>query len=155
MREHPLPVQLSCSRNAKNYSLRNRPPFVYSRPSPPHSSEQMTEHSSGAESTSRGTTPRSHKDCEALAQQNYTLERRVNFSNVPFCAHEPSRQTSPAPGSPRSAAFAILGVEERAEFSDLEPEALALLQQWVFTPAMCNGHPNPTPASFTLHFQGR
>lgn len=46
-------------------------------------------------------------------------------------------------------------VVQSSERSDLEPEALALIQQWVFTPAMCNGHPNPTQASFTLHFQGR
>jgi TonB family protein len=46
-------------------------------------------------------------------------------------------------------------VVQSSERSDLEQEALTLIQQWVFTPAMCNGHPNPTQASFTLHFQGR
>jgi hypothetical protein len=46
-------------------------------------------------------------------------------------------------------------VIQSSERSDLDPEALGLIQQWVFTPAMCNGHPNPTQASFTLHFQGR
>jgi TonB family protein len=38
---------------------------------------------------------------------------------------------------------------------DLNAEALDLIYQWQFTPALCNGHPNLTEASFTLHFQGR
>ncbi|MFB3922741.1 MAG: energy transducer TonB [Terriglobia bacterium] len=38
---------------------------------------------------------------------------------------------------------------------DLNGEALGLIQQWVFTPAMCDGRPNATEASFTLHFQAR
>ncbi|MGA2629711.1 MAG: energy transducer TonB [Terriglobia bacterium] len=38
---------------------------------------------------------------------------------------------------------------------DLNGEALSLIQQWVFTPGMCNGRPNSTEASFTLHFQAR
>jgi len=38
---------------------------------------------------------------------------------------------------------------------DLNGEALSLIQQWVFTPGMCDGHLNATEASFTLHFQAR
>ena len=38
---------------------------------------------------------------------------------------------------------------------DLNGESLSLIQQWVFTPSMCNGRPNETEASFTLHYQAR
>jgi hypothetical protein len=38
---------------------------------------------------------------------------------------------------------------------DLNPEALSLVAQWVFLPAMCNGKPNSTEASFVVHFHGR
>jgi TonB family protein len=38
---------------------------------------------------------------------------------------------------------------------DLNPEALSLIAQWNFLPAMCNGQPNPTEASFVVHFHGR
>ncbi len=36
---------------------------------------------------------------------------------------------------------------------DLDAEALGLIQKWTFSPALCNGRPNSTPASFTLHFR--
>jgi len=38
---------------------------------------------------------------------------------------------------------------------DLNTEALKLVSQWVFLPAMCNGRPNPTEASFMVTFRGR
>jgi TonB family protein len=38
---------------------------------------------------------------------------------------------------------------------DLNAEALRLIQQWKFTPEMCNGQPNPSERSFVLHFQAR
>jgi Gram-negative bacterial TonB protein C-terminal len=38
---------------------------------------------------------------------------------------------------------------------DLNAEALALIAQWTFVPAMCNGRPNPSDASFVLHFNAR
>jgi len=38
---------------------------------------------------------------------------------------------------------------------DLNAEALALVAQWVFVPAMCNGRPNPSEASLVLHFNAR
>jgi hypothetical protein len=38
---------------------------------------------------------------------------------------------------------------------DLSEEALSLIAQWVFTPALCNGQPNQNEASFVLHFHGR
>jgi hypothetical protein len=38
---------------------------------------------------------------------------------------------------------------------DLNGEALSLIRQWTFTPAMCSGRPVSTEASFTLHFQSR
>jgi len=28
-----------------------------------------------------------------------------------------------------------------------------LIQQWIFTPALCEGQPNPTSATFVLHFR--
>ena len=44
---------------------------------------------------------------------------------------------------------------QSAERSDLGAEALALVQQWAFTPAECNGDPNPQEAEFIVHFHGR
>src|SRR5579872_4804878 len=38
---------------------------------------------------------------------------------------------------------------------DLNNEALALIQQWVFTPGLCNDRPGPFEALYALHFQGR
>jgi hypothetical protein len=38
---------------------------------------------------------------------------------------------------------------------DLNAEALAIVAQWAFVPAMCNGRPNPSDASFVLHFNAR
>ena len=46
-------------------------------------------------------------------------------------------------------------VVERSGRADLDDEAVRMLAQWVFTPATCDGQPNQTEASFTLHFQGR
>jgi TonB family protein len=46
-------------------------------------------------------------------------------------------------------------VVQESERPDLNAEALTLAQQWVFTPAMCNGQPNRNEVSFTLHFKGR
>jgi TonB family protein len=44
-------------------------------------------------------------------------------------------------------------VVQSSERPDLDLAALQLIQQWTFTPALCNGHPNQVQASFTLHFQ--
>lgn len=46
-------------------------------------------------------------------------------------------------------------VVQSSDRPDLDAEALRTIGQWVFTPAMCDGKPNATEASFTLHFQGR
>src|SRR2546425_458718 len=46
-------------------------------------------------------------------------------------------------------------VVQSAERPDLGAEALALVQQWVFTPAVCDGNPNTQEAVFILHFHGR
>jgi TonB family protein len=46
-------------------------------------------------------------------------------------------------------------VVQESERPDLNAEALSLAQEWVFTPAQCNGKPNPSEASLTLHFQSR
>jgi TonB family protein len=46
-------------------------------------------------------------------------------------------------------------VVQSSERPDLNAEALSLIQQWVFEPALCNGIPNLTEASFELHFRGR
>lgn len=44
---------------------------------------------------------------------------------------------------------------QSSERSDLNAEALSVVGQWVFSPAVCNGQPNPAEASFVLHFHGR
>jgi TonB family protein len=44
---------------------------------------------------------------------------------------------------------------QSSERPDLNSEALGLVGQWTFLPAMCNGNPNPTEASFVVHFRGR
>jgi TonB family protein len=44
---------------------------------------------------------------------------------------------------------------QSSERPDLNAEALAIVQQWSFTPAMCDGHPDAHEAEITLHFQGR
>ena len=57
----------------------------------------------------------------------------------------------------------IVGVDGRvgdaiiqsSERPDLNAEALSLIQQWIFTPALCNGVPRTAEASFALHFEGR
>ncbi len=46
-------------------------------------------------------------------------------------------------------------VVQSSERPDLTAEALALVAQWAFVPAMCNGRPNPSDASFVLHFTAR
>lgn len=46
-------------------------------------------------------------------------------------------------------------VVQNSERPELNPEALSTIQQWQFTPALCNGNPVPVEASFVLHFQGR
>jgi len=46
-------------------------------------------------------------------------------------------------------------VVQYSDRPDLNAEALAVIQQWVFTPAMCDGRPVSTHASFTLHFRAR
>jgi hypothetical protein len=46
-------------------------------------------------------------------------------------------------------------VVQSAEYPDLGAEALALVQQWVFTPAVCDGNPNAQEATLILHFHGR
>lgn len=46
-------------------------------------------------------------------------------------------------------------VVQSSERPDLNAEALSLVRQWVFSPAMCNGRPGQTEASFTLYFQAR
>jgi hypothetical protein len=46
-------------------------------------------------------------------------------------------------------------VVQSAERADLGAEALSLIQQWVFTPGMCDGSPNTNEATFIVHFHGR
>lgn len=44
---------------------------------------------------------------------------------------------------------------QNSERTDLNPEALSVVSQWVFSPPMCDGKPNSAEASFVLHFYGR
>jgi hypothetical protein len=46
-------------------------------------------------------------------------------------------------------------VVQSADYPDLGAEALALVQQWVFTPAVCDGNLNTQEATLILHFHGR
>jgi hypothetical protein len=46
-------------------------------------------------------------------------------------------------------------VVQSAERADLGAEALALVQQWMFAPAVCDGQPNDEEATFIVHFHGR
>jgi len=46
-------------------------------------------------------------------------------------------------------------VVQSSDRPDLNAEALKVIQQWVFTPSLCDGKPNAIEATFTLHFQGR
>jgi hypothetical protein len=46
-------------------------------------------------------------------------------------------------------------VVQSAERAELGAEALSLVQQWVFAPAVCNGSSNEEEATFIVHFRGR
>ena len=46
-------------------------------------------------------------------------------------------------------------VVQSAERPDLGAEALALVQQWVFMPPVCDGKPGTQQAEFIVHFHGR
>jgi TonB family protein len=46
-------------------------------------------------------------------------------------------------------------VVQSSERSELNAEALDIIHQWTFTPALCDGQPAISEASFTLRFQGR
>ena len=46
-------------------------------------------------------------------------------------------------------------VVQSSERPDLNAEALTQVQQWTFTPAMCDGQPDAHEVAVTLHFQGR
>lgn len=46
-------------------------------------------------------------------------------------------------------------VLQSAERADLGAEALSLVQQWVFNPALCNGQPNEVEGTLIAHFHGR
>ena len=46
-------------------------------------------------------------------------------------------------------------VVQNSERADLGEEALNLIQQWVFTPGICDGNPNTTESIFMIHFHGR
>jgi Gram-negative bacterial TonB protein C-terminal len=46
-------------------------------------------------------------------------------------------------------------VVQSSERADLGEEALSLVQQWVFTPGICDGSPNTTESIFMVHFHGR
>jgi TonB family protein len=45
-------------------------------------------------------------------------------------------------------------VVQSSERPDLNARALAQVQQWSFTPAMCNGKPDQHEVALTVHFQG-
>lgn len=97
------------------------------------------------------------------APPNAQIRTMCNTFRRPFGESMP--QPAPGNGGERVEVVlrGIIGVDGRvhdavvqsSERPDLNSEALSLVQRWVFTPAMCNGQPNPNEASFTLHFEGR
>jgi len=46
-------------------------------------------------------------------------------------------------------------VVQSAERPDLAAEALNVVQQWLFTPAVCDGRPNTEETTLVVHFHGR
>ncbi len=46
-------------------------------------------------------------------------------------------------------------VVQSSERPELNAEAIELIHQWIFTPALCDGQPAISEASFALRFQGR
>lgn len=46
-------------------------------------------------------------------------------------------------------------VVESSDRPDLNEEATKIVQQWTFTPSMCNGQPNPQEANLVVKFTGR
>jgi hypothetical protein len=46
-------------------------------------------------------------------------------------------------------------VVQSSERPDLNAEAIELIHRWIFTPALCDGQPAISEASFALRFQGR
>jgi TonB family protein len=46
-------------------------------------------------------------------------------------------------------------IVQSSDRPDLNPAALRVIQDWIFTPAMCDGNPVGTEASFTLHFKAQ
>lgn len=44
---------------------------------------------------------------------------------------------------------------QSSDREDLNAEAISLVRQWTFSPAMCNGKPDRQEVSVVLHFQGR
>lgn len=44
-------------------------------------------------------------------------------------------------------------VVQRSERPDLNAQALTIIRQWTFAPALCNGKPNASRGSFVLHFR--
>ena len=44
---------------------------------------------------------------------------------------------------------------DRSDRPDLNAEALDTVTQWTFTPALCDGRPNPTMITVAVHFFGR
>jgi TonB family protein len=90
---------------------------------------------------------------DAQLRKLCTTYRRAFGINMP----------QPKPGQGNGAEVVVRGligtdgrvheaVVQSSERPDLDPAALQLIQQWTFTPALCDGRPNPVPASFTLQF---
>lgn len=81
----------------------------------------------------------------------------------PFGESMPQPQPGAGGGSADIVLRGMVGVDgqvydptvQSSERADLNAEALALVKQWTFIPAMCDGHPDAHEADITLHFQGR
>jgi TonB family protein len=97
------------------------------------------------------------------APPNAQIRKMCTTFRRPFGISMPQPKPGNGGGEAEVVVRGVIGVDGRvrdtiiqsSERPDLNAEALSLIQQWVFTPGLCNGIPNTTEASFTLHFEGR
>jgi hypothetical protein len=97
------------------------------------------------------------------APPNALIRKRCTTYRRPFGVSIPQPKPGNDGGEAEIIVRGVIGVDGRvrdaiiqsSERPDLNTEALGLIQHWVFTPALCNGVPNTTEASFALHFEGR
>jgi hypothetical protein len=109
-------------------------------------------------------TALSGNDANLLAPPpNSSMHRICTTYRRPFGLSMP--QPKPGNGGGNSDIFirGMAGVDGRlydaiiqgSDRPDLNAEAIQIANQWTFTPAMCDGHPDAHEVDFILQFQGR